>query len=249
MTFFFLAGMALAFLISSVVGLGGSLIAVPLAVMTFGPKAGVAMASLLLLGNNIVKVVAYRQAIPWKGSASLALITMVATFLGANLLVALPDRWVVAAVIVSLLCSLVAEIQAGRLSTLPQQDTDSRRALRPHGFKRGSLYALAAGLSSGVSGTSGPLKALAIRQWVNDPATFAGSASLVSLVGDFTKTAVFAQAALYPTSQLPLLAPLLPMMLLIPFVGRAINRQLGSGVFSALFWLVIVGYASRLLAG
>lgn len=249
MTFFFLAGMALAFLLSSVVGLGGSLIAVPLAVMTFGPKAGVAMASLLLLGNNIVKVVAYRQVIPWKGSAGLALITMMGTFVGAKLLVSLPDRWIVVAVIVSLLWSLVAEIQSGRLSTPPHQATDSTRALRPQGFKRGSLYALAAGLTSGVSGTSGPLKALSIRQWVHDPATFAGSASLVSLVGDFTKTAVFAQAALYPTSQLPLLAPLLPMMLLIPFFGRAINRKLGSGVFSALFWLVIAGFASRLLAG
>jgi uncharacterized membrane protein YfcA len=249
MTILFLIGLALSFLLSSVVGMGGSLIAVPLAVMAFGPKIGVAMAALLLLGNNIVKVFAYRNSIPWKGAAGIALITMLSTFLGAKLLVALPERWVIVAVIISLLWSFVAEIKTGRFAADTERANIPGRDLWSTDFKRGSSYALAAGLCSGVSGTSGPLKGVAIRQWVKDPAYFAGAASLVSLVGDLTKAAVFAQAALYPSSQWPLMAAAIPLMLICPFIGLAMNRHMGQRAFSALFWLVIAGYGLRLVVG
>lgn len=249
MTVLFLIGLSLSFLLSSVLGMGGSLIAVPVSVMAFGPKVGVAMASLLLLGNNIIKLFAYRNTIPWKGAGSIALITMLSTFLGAKLLLALPERWVIAAVIASLVWSFVAEIKTGRLSAGSEQAALRQRAQVPAGFKRGSLYALAAGLSSGVSGTSGPLKALAIRQWVRDPRAFAGAATLVSLVGDLTKTAVFAQAALYPASQLPIMAAAIPLMLVCPFLGLALNRRMDARAFSVLFWLMIAGYGIRLMVG
>lgn len=249
MTILFLIGLALAFLLSSVVGMGGSLIAVPLSVMAFGPKAGVAMAALLLLGNNSIKVVAYRHTIPWRPAAGIALITMMSTFTGARLLVSLPERWVILAVFASLIWSFVAELKSSCLSASREGSDPSTPALLPRGYRRGSLYALAAGLCSGVSGTSGPLKGIAIRQWVKDPSYFAGAASLVSLVGDLTKTAVFAQAALYPSSQLPLLAASIPLMLLCPFIGLAMNRRLDVRAFSSLFWFVIAGYGVRLMVG
>jgi uncharacterized membrane protein YfcA len=249
MTILLMIGLALSFLLSSVVGMGGSLIAVPLAVMAFGPKIGVSMAALLLLGNNIVKVFAYRNSIPWKRAAGIALITMLSAFLGAKLLVALPERWLIVAVIISLIWSFFAEIK-----TVPcAADTERASGLGPGlwttEFKRGSIYALAAGLCSGVSGTSGPLKGVAIRQCVKDPTYFAGAASLVSLVGDLAKTAVFAQASLYPSSQWPLMAAAIPLMLICPFIGLAMNRHMGQRVFSGLFWLVIAVYGLRLVVG
>ena len=111
----------------------------------------------------------------------------------------------------------------------------------------GTALAFGAGVSSGFSGTSGPLKGVALRSLRLDRRGLVGAASLVSLVGDATKTAVFAEAGLLSGSQILVVAALVPVMITATLLGRRFNNVVGERGYAVLFWLVMAGYISRLL--
>ena len=224
-------GTAAACTLSASAGLGGSLILVPLLALAIGTKEGVALAALLLAANNVVKIVAYRRAIPWRAVLEVLIVVIVGSLLGASLLVALPEVWVSIAVVASIVLSLVAE----RLGVA--------RAQR---FGAPAL-GLASGATSGFSGTSGPLKGLALRMLRLDRAHLVGAASIVSLAGDATKAAVYATGGLLQASSVVLMVGLVPVMLASTFFGRYLNTRVGERGYAVLFWVVMGGYSLRLL--
>lgn len=203
----------------------------PTLAVVLGTKEGVALAALLLAGNNVVKVIAYRGSLPFRKAALVILLVSVGAALGARLLVSSPEVLVTAAVIISFVGALIAE----------------RRDLTRIRTTGGPLLALGAGATSGFSGTSGPLKGMAIRQLQLDRAHFVGAASLASLFGDATKAAVFAEAQLLDGSALLLALMAAPLMIIATFTGRRINHSIGEAGYSTLFWTVMAGYTVRLL--
>jgi uncharacterized membrane protein YfcA len=221
----------LSFMLSASAGLGGSLILVPTLALVLGTKEGVALAALLLAANNVVKVILYRETLPFRKSLMVVVLVALGAGLGARLLVAAPENVVTIAVIVSFVIALIAE-RLG-LSRL-------RRA-------GGPVLAFGAGATSGFSGTSGPLKGMAIRQLDLDRAHFVGAASLVSLVGDATKAAVFTEAELLSADSFVIALLAVPLMFFATFTGRRINRSIGERGYTWLFWLVMGGYTVRLL--
>lgn len=228
-----LVAVAVSFAVSASAGLGGSLILVPTLALVLGTKEGVALAALLLAGNNVVKVVAYRQTLPFRKAAVIVGLLAVGAALGARLLVAAPETLVTVAVIVSFALALVAE----------RLDLSRVRAVGA------PLLAFGSGATSGFSGTSGPLKGMAIRQLDIDRAHFVGAASLASLVGDATKTAVFAEAELLGGDAVRLAILAIPLMLMATFTGRRINQSIGERGYTGLFWTVMAGYTARLVMG
>jgi uncharacterized membrane protein YfcA len=226
-----LVAVAVAFAVSASAGLGGSLILVPTLALALGTKDGVAMAALLLAGNNVVKVFAYRATLPFKRAAMIVGLLAVGAAIGARLLVSSPEDLVTVAVIISFALALIAE----------RFDLSRFRAAG------GPLLAFGSGATSGFSGTSGPLKGMAIRQLGLDRAHFVGAASLASLVGDAAKTAVFTDARLLDGSAFLLAILAVPLMLAATFTGRRINQSIGEKGYSVLFWAVMAGYTVRLL--
>ncbi len=228
-----LVAVAAAFAVSASAGLGGSLILVPTLALVLGTKEGIALAALLLAANNVVKVLAYRETLPFRKAAMVVGLLALGAALGARLLVSSPEEVVTVAVIVSFVLALIAE------------SFDLSR-IRSVG---GPLLAFGSGATSGFSGTSGPLKGMAIRQLDLDRGHFVGAASLASLVGDVTKTAVFADAQLLDSSAVQLALLAVPLMIVATFGGRRINRSIGERGYTALFWTVMAGYTVRLLIG
>ena len=57
-------------------------ILVPALALLYGTKQGIAVASLLLAGNNIAKVVAYRKTIPLRPAAGILALTLVGSVVG-----------------------------------------------------------------------------------------------------------------------------------------------------------------------
>lgn len=226
-----LVAVAAAFAVSASAGLGGSLILVPTLALVLGTKEGVALAALLLAGNNVVKVIAYRRTLPFQKAAVVIGLVALGAAIGARLLVSSPEDIVTVAVIVSFVLALIAE----------RLDLSRLRAVG------GPLLAFGAGATSGFSGTSGPLKGMAIRQLDLDRAHFVGAASLASLAGDATKAAVFAEAQLLDGSAVALAALAIPLMVVATFTGRKINQSIGERGYSVLFWAVMAGYTARLL--
>jgi uncharacterized membrane protein YfcA len=228
-----LLAVALSFTISASAGLGGSLILVPTLALVLGTKEGVALAALLLALNNVFKVIAYRKTLPYRKSAVVILLVGLGAAVGARLLVAAPEEIVTIAVIASFVLALLAE------------KTDIPR-LRAVGAP---VLALGSGATSGFSGTSGPLKGMAIRQLDLDRAHFVGAASLVSLAGDATKTVVFAQGELLGSGSVQLALLAVPLMVVSTYAGRRINYSIGERGYTLLFWTVMAGYTLRLLLG
>ena len=226
-----LAAIAVSFAVSASAGFGGSLILVPTLALVLGTKEGVAMAALLLAGNNVVKVVAYRESLPFKKAAMVIGLLAIGAAIGARLLVSSPEDLVTVAVIVSFVLALIAE----------RFDLTGLRAVG------GPLLAFGAGATSGFSGTSGPLKGVAIRQLSLDRAHFVGAASLASLLGDATKSAVFAEAQLLDGTAVLLAVLAVPLMIAATFTGRRINQSIGERGYAVLFWTVMAGYTLRLI--
>jgi uncharacterized membrane protein YfcA len=221
-----------AFTTSAAAGLGGSLILVPALALVLGTKEGIALAALLLALNNVVKVIAYRRTIPLGESALVIALTIIGSAVGASLLVAAPESLVSVAVVTSIGLSLLGEHV--------EHTGQARRAAAP-------ALAFGSGATSGFSGTSGPLKGLALRCLTLDRFHMAGAASAVSLAGDATKTAIFADAALLGSDSVAVAALCSPLMVIATFTGRRINRSIGERGYAMLFWVVMCGYAARLV--
>jgi len=181
----------------------------------------------------MVKVFAYRETLPFRKALVVVVVVAVGAAVGAGLLVAAPEEVVTVAVIVSFVFALVAE-RFG-LSRL-------RRLAMP-------VLAFGSGATSGFSGSSGPLKGMAIRQLDLDRAHFVGAACLASLVGDATKAAVFTQADLLTGDSFLIALTAVPLMLVATFTGRRVNRSIGEQGYTVLFWGVMAGYTARLLFG
>lgn len=226
-----LVAIGMAFAVSASVGLGGSLLMVPILGLAIGTKEGVALAALLLGANNVFKVVAYRQSIPWRASIGVVVLLSCGAAIGALVLVAVAERLVTVAVIAAICLSLLAE----------------RRALDRLRRLGGPVLAFGAGLSSGVSGTSGPLKGVALKSLRLDRAHLVGAASVASLFGDVTKASIFADAELLDGSSLWWAVVALPLMPVATLLGRSLNRRVGESSYAAMFWTVMGGYTLRLL--
>jgi len=226
-----LASAALAFLLSASAGLGGSLLLVPMLALLLGTKQGIATAALLLMGNNIAKVIAYRRTIPVRAVAAILILTIVGTAIGAQLLTAAPESWVSIAIVATFIASFIGErfgpTRLLRSSPLP--------------------LAFVAGVTSGFSGTSGPLKGVALRNLGLDRFNLVGAASAISLAGDAMKTAVFATAGLLDQTSWTLVILAIPIMAVATACGRHINSRIGERAFTVLFWAVIAGYSAKLL--
>jgi uncharacterized membrane protein YfcA len=230
---FTLVAVTVSFLVSASAGLGGSLILVPALALVLGTKEGVALAALLLAANNVVKVIAYRRTLPIRKSIWVILLVSAGAWVGARLLVSAPEDLVTVAVILGFAFALIAErLELNRVRKV-----------------EGPVLALASGATSGFSGTSGPLKGMALRQLGLDRAHFVGAASLVSLAGDATKAAVFTEAGLLTGDSLAVTIMAIPLMLAATFGGRRINLSIGERGYTYLFWAVMGGYTLRLATG
>lgn len=227
-----LVAVAASFTLSASAGMGGSLILVPVLSLLLGVKEGVALAALLLAGNNVVKVLAYRSTLPWRRSAQVIVLLVVGALVGAMLLAAAPPEVVAVGVVAAIVGSFVAE----------------GAALERLQAAGGPLLAFAAGATSGFSGTSGPLKGVALRNLRLDRHHLVGAASLASLFGDVAKSAVFAEAGLLGSNAMVVVAVAVPLMLASTLTGRRLNRAIGEYGYRTLFWAVMAGYSVRLAA-
>ncbi|MEU6882914.1 sulfite exporter TauE/SafE family protein [Streptomyces sp. NPDC046712] len=227
------AAVTAAFMLSASAGFGGSLILVPTLALVLGTKSGVALAALLLAANNVVKVFAYRRTLPYRKAAPVIVLVAAGAFLGARLLVSASERVVTIAVIISFVTAFLIE-SVGL--------TRWRRLSSP-------VLAFASGATSGFSGTSGPLKGIALRGLGLDRLHLVGALSMVSLIGDVTKTAIWTDASLLQGRDYLTALVCLPLMLVATFLGRRFNTRIGERGYTGLFWTVMVGYTGRLLAG
>jgi uncharacterized protein len=235
-----------AFTLSATAGFGGSLIMVPALTLLLGPKVGVALSALLLSWNNLFKLIAYRNFVKgvWKPGLAIVAFTLLGVFFGAKLLVAVPEVWVSWSVIVSFALTLAFELWKRLKAATPSQQLPTRR-LKFQSTIYAPVLACFSGATSGFSGTSGPLKGVALRNLNLDHMQFVAAASMVSFAGDLLKVGIFAEAGLLQGTWNTLLWAV-PLMLLGTYAGYRMNRNVEERWFSILFWTVMGAYTLRL---
>ena len=219
----------LAFAVSASAGLGGSLVMVPTLSLFLGSKEGVALAALLLASNNVFKIWSYRKTLPFRAAAVIVLMIIIGAAIGSSLLVRAPDAVVTVAIVAMFAGTMLAE----------RREWGVRARFGP-------VLAFVSGASSGFSGTSGPLKGVAIRTLGLDRRHFVGAASLASFAGDATKTAIFADAQLLGRTSVLIAVAAIPLMALGTWTGSTFNQRTGERSFAILFWTVMAGYSVRL---
>lgn len=229
-----LLGVVVAFGVSAAAGFGGSLVLVPVLALVLGSKEGVALAALLLACNNVAKVVAYRRTMPFRRSALLAALVSIGAATGATIFTRAADDVVSAVVILSFVLTFWF-------------DRGSQSGVARARAVYGPLLAWSSGALSGFSGTSGPLKGVAVRSARLDRAHAVGCLSLLSLAGDVTKAAVFTEAGLLSGQSYRTAAAALPLMVLATAAGKRCNQRLGERGYRQLFWGVMLGYSGRLV--
>ena len=218
------------FTISASAGLGGSLLMVPTLALFLGTKEGVALAALLLASNNVMKIIAYRETLPFRKAAGIAVLIVIGAALGSTLLVNAPV-WAVTVAVLAMFATTIAT---------------ERFEIKPVRKRFAPFLAFVSGASSGFSGTSGPLKGVAIRNLDLDRRHFVGAASLASFAGDAAKTAIFAEADLLGRGAWLTALAAIPLMALGTWSGSKLNERLGEQTFAILFWTVMGGYSIRL---
>jgi uncharacterized protein len=223
-----------ALFVSSIAGYGGSLILVPALAAVLGVKEGVALAALLLGWNNVFKVVAYRHTLVLRRGWPLLVVTAIGVWFGASLLIAAPDEVVIWAVVVATALSLAAELL----------HVDRIHRLQEH---LAVPVMAASGVLSGISGTSGPLKGIAVRSLRLPRLHHVGLASGVSLVADALKVELFAAAGVFDGIDLSVVVLAVPVMPVAAWVGRAVNERIDETAFRWIFWSVVGGYTLRML--
>jgi uncharacterized protein len=221
---------AVAFTLSAAAGMGGSLLLVPAMALAFGPKAGIALAAVLLSYNNAWKLAAFRHNVPVRSALPLLVLSVLGSAAGARLMLAAPEQLVYLAIFVVVIASFALE-HTGRPIIQP--------AL-------GALFAAGAGVLSGFAGTSGPLKGLALRTLQVDRTRFVGAASLISLGGDVAKVLVLVPLLALRGDALLAALCAVPLAPCAVFLGRTINRRMGERAFSSLFWLMMASFLVRL---
>lgn len=231
------ASVFFACLISATVGQGGSLLMVPAMIGLFGPKNGVAIAALFLALNNVFKMVAYFKHIP-RQAMSLSVVTFIGAFVGASLMAQAPDRLVLAAVVLMMIAAFFIEL-------LPRPERQVQGSL-PHWLSY--CYAGTAGVTSGFSGTSGPLKGLSVKMMQLPPIQVVGGLTLLSFIGDVTKVGVFLSSGLISPHFVATWWWIVLLMPLATGLGRYLNtKKITPRAFNILFWSVMALYAARLI--
>ncbi len=217
-------------MLSASCGLGGSLLLIPTLTLLLGVKEGIVLSSILLGLNNVVKTFYYRHHIKLKASLFLLLPMIIGSAIGALLMVQLNSKLLGFFLLAHICISFFVQ----RFSTGSIQ-----RAT-------GIGYAGLAGLCSGLSGTSGPLKGIAVRCFHQSKTALVATASVISLASDAVKSGVYLSQLSGIQLNTFVIAFGLVSMPIASSLGKRINEQMTTKAYDALFYTVMSGYVLRL---
>ncbi|MEJ7737900.1 MAG: sulfite exporter TauE/SafE family protein [Chitinophagaceae bacterium] len=218
------------FLVSASCGMGGSLILIPALTLLFGIKESIIISSILLGLNNLVKVIFFRQYIRFRPILWIMLFIFAGAGIGAVLLLSINEKVVAVILLVHVIFSFFFQ---------RNQHYEIRK-------KISWLIAFTAGLFSGIAGTSGPLKGIALKCNVFEKLELVAAASIISLVSDSTKSIIYLTR--YSPEKFPT-EILLFSIIVMPIatgLGKKLNQRLSQTAYDALFYCVLSGYVVRL---
>lgn len=224
----------LAFVISAMCGFGGRLVLVAVLAPWLGAPTAVAVATPVLLFNSIGKCVLLWREISWRHGLWVMLGGIPGTFLGAQVLTALPEhlaaRVVGTFVLVAVLISFMRPVRWARVSG-------------PGLVAVGA----AAGAASGIAGAGGPARALTLRSAGLVRTGLVATSAAVDVALATANIPVYVQGGLLRQEHLALIVPLVVEAWLGIAIGRALLRRLSDPAYRLVFAGVLAASSIRLM--
>jgi len=110
------------------------------------------------------------------------------------------------------------------------------------------LYSWLTGFTSGISGTSGPLKGLAIKCTDLDKLQIVAGASVLSFTTDSTKAIIYlSHYNPVKGDSLNLLLVSICLMPIATLLGKKINHNISNPAYDVLFFSILFGYVVRVV--
>lgn len=231
-----LLGCFVGFLASSTTGVGGALVMLPLLALVVPADVAVAMATPVMLVNNLGKLVLLR------GSLDRAFLrrTMFGAVPGAvagSLLVGfVPEGVVRRAIGVFLIVYVATSVLAS--SYLP-------RVGRFGVVGWGAIT----GFVAGLVGAAGPTSAAAMRGYGLDRAALVATGAAISVGLQLVKLPVFVAVGLIHVADLPLMAALCATALAAAYAGRALLRRMDERTFERVLLVALLALGLVMLRG
>ena len=229
-----LVAVAIGYLVKSVTGMGGPLVAIPIIAASTSVEHAVVVVSFANLVANGYLVWEYRRA--WNESRWLLVPLLAAgavgTIVGSWLLTELDDR------ILSLVLALIVVAYIARYLTAPDFQLS-----HPAGRRLAAPVGLAGGLMTGGTGSGGPLYATFLHALRLDRPTFVFTMSLLFQIFGPIQMVVLAALGSYTQPRVVQgLAALAPLAVVMP-LGVFLSRRLRQRAFE-LAVLALLGFSA-----
>jgi uncharacterized protein len=221
----------LSFVISASSGMGGSLLMIPAFSMLIGVKEGIILSGVLLTLNNVSKFIFYYNYFSFKSIGYLLVFVVAGSILGSYLMLQFNEVFLS----FFLLAHIVASLYIQYYSTVKVR------------LAAGNGYAFLSGLFSGISGSSGPLKAVSVRCRFVSNQEIAASVTVLSLFGDFSKCVVYLRNSTISEAHYQYLIVGVMMMPLATWIGKKINKSVSVTGYNILFCVVLAGYILKII--
>jgi uncharacterized protein len=221
------------FIVSTVVGVGATLLLVPVLIFFMPPATAVAIAAPVMLMNNIVKSAVFRKHVKWRtviltGVTAWPLAAISATYTGA-----VGDSFLRCAIGILILISFVIEL------AFKKQIEVQDKGLLLSGFVIGG--------ASGFCGAAGVPVAFVYRNHGLVKEKFVGTIAVLAIGLQSVKIPVYVSGGLLLTHQLPLIFLLMMMSLCGIFIGKQILKRLSPALFRRILDVLLLGLALWLI--
>jgi len=221
-------------ILGGVVGAGSSILLLPVLVYQFGPKQAVPVMAIASIMSNASRVMAWWREVNWRAFAAYSLPGLPCAALGARTLLALPPRFIDAALGLFFLSMIGV-----------------RRWLRDHSFHARwwhlSIAGTVIGFLTGIVLSTGPLSVPVFASYGLTKGAFLSTEALSSLALMASKAATFRSLGALPWPQVAQGIVIGASLMLGSFVGKAIVQRMNTETFESLLDLVLLVSGGALL--
>jgi len=227
------------FLVSSTTGIGGALILVPVLSHIIPASEAVALATPVMLVNNVTKYLVLRRHLHKRAFWLSAATSVPFAIVGAMLIGVVPEAWLRAGIGVFMVLYSVAGLWRSFYPAPPRPPTselaDKRR-------REGALlgWGVATGLASGIVAAGGPPNAVALRTYGLVREAFVATGAVISILMQLTKLPVYIANGALPMKDLPLGLALCAAALVAANTGARMLGRISPVVFERLLLVVLL---------
>ncbi len=199
------------FVVSSALGIGGTMVLLPTLILRMTPAEAVALVAPVMLVNNLVKVWGFRHDIHRQAALYVSLTAVVGAAVGAYFTAVVDAKWLLLGIATVIFTALL-------LGRVGMRWTIGNRGLFFAGFVIGG--------ASGLVGAAGAPTALAMRAYGLVRHSFVGTIAVLAVLMQVAKIPVYLSTGAMTLRLWPLAAVLSVVATAGVFVGRALLRHL-----------------------